>query len=265
MKSVWITLPVDIVIKIAFAVPDAAGLLAFLKVLHPYKALGPLEHLYRMSLTHNVWDLWPCLRLAPSILGSTEQSSYEFIAKYYVNVLVWPDWNDVEWLKVHLNPMAKVAWEIKDLPSTTNTVADDWFDLEITQFSLSSKLNTLLSWKDLLPRLQHLSSLTVYSDSNNLGDLFELVAKGKHITDFKIVAAFHRMTASDVFYLTKWFQEQPVRKFVCCLKDLGLMDSGLKQDFYEAMRNLANTFANSSVVTFQPTCTQCVSRETTLT
>ncbi|CAK5059490.1 unnamed protein product [Aphanomyces euteiches] len=236
MQSVWITLPVDIVIKIAFAVPDAAGLLAFLKVLRPYNVLGPLEHLFRLSLTHKVWDLWPCLRLAPSTLGSTEQSSYEFIAKYYVKVLVGPGWNDVEWLKAHLNPMAKVAWHIKDLPSTTE-IADDWFDLQIPELRLSSMPNALLRWKDLLPRLQYLSSLAIYTDSNNLEDLFELVAKSKHIIDFNIVAPYHRMTASDVVYLTKWFQEQPVREFLWCLKDLGVMDSGVKQDFYEAMFN----------------------------
>ncbi|KAH9164729.1 hypothetical protein AeNC1_018644 [Aphanomyces euteiches] len=209
---------------------------AFLKVLRPYNVLGSLEHLYRLSLTHKVWDLWPWLHLNPSILGSAEQSSYEAITKYYDKVVVEPYWNDVEWLKAHLIPKTKVAWEIKDFPFTIE-ISDGWFDLNITQLTVSSKLKTDLSCKDLLPRLHHLTSLTVSSDSNDLGDLFELVAKSKYIVDFKIVAAYHRMTASGAFYLTKWFLEHPVRNFVWCLNDLGLTDSGLKQDFYEAMIN----------------------------
>ncbi|KAH9098816.1 hypothetical protein LEN26_016613 [Aphanomyces euteiches] len=197
---------------------------AFLKVLRPYNVLGSLEHLSRLSLTHKVWDLWPWLHLNPSILGSAEQSSYEAITKYYDKVVVEPYWNDVEWLKAHLIPKTKVAWEIKDFPFTIE-ISDGWFDLNITQLTVSSKLKTDLSCKDLLPRLHHLTSLTVSSDSNDLGDLFELVAKSKYIVDFKIVAAYHRMTASGAFYLTKWFLEHPVRNFVWCLNDLGLTDT----------------------------------------
>ncbi|CAK4287760.1 unnamed protein product, partial [Aphanomyces euteiches] len=47
--------------NIAFAIPDAADLFAFLEVLRPYDNLGPLEQLYQLGLTASHADLWPTL------------------------------------------------------------------------------------------------------------------------------------------------------------------------------------------------------------
>ncbi|KAH9107290.1 hypothetical protein LEN26_011583 [Aphanomyces euteiches] len=43
-------LPVDVITNIAFSIPVAADLFAFLEALRPYNLLGPLEHLYQ-----NIW------------------------------------------------------------------------------------------------------------------------------------------------------------------------------------------------------------------
>ncbi|CAK4093559.1 unnamed protein product [Aphanomyces euteiches] len=52
MTPIWSELTVDIVLTIAFSIPEASSLFAFLEALRPYKMLGPLEHLYLLGLTH---------------------------------------------------------------------------------------------------------------------------------------------------------------------------------------------------------------------
>ncbi|CAK4090726.1 unnamed protein product, partial [Aphanomyces euteiches] len=42
-------LPVDVIVNIAFSIPIAADLFAFLEALRPYNLLGPLEHLYQLG------------------------------------------------------------------------------------------------------------------------------------------------------------------------------------------------------------------------
>ncbi|KAG9397803.1 hypothetical protein AC1031_016597 [Aphanomyces cochlioides] len=146
MQPVLATLPVDVLIKIVFAIPDAQDIFAVIEALSPNYKVGPLYHLYRLSLSsrHRI-NLHPKLWLKPSILGSQEKFSYEAIAKFYDKVIVDADWHDLHWLKLHLNPITKIEWKIKDFPCMTE-ISEDWFALQITQLFVSSKQTIPLSY-----------------------------------------------------------------------------------------------------------------------
>ncbi|KAH9104563.1 hypothetical protein AeMF1_019382 [Aphanomyces euteiches] len=152
MKSVWSALPVDLVIKIAFALPNANDLFALLKVLRPHINLGPLESLYRLGLTHNHSDLWPSLCLKPSILSSQDCSLFKDVAQYYKNVQIKDFWSSegVEWLKSNLNPKATIQWELLKYPSIVD-IGSNWSDLRIHSLCFHLSDISELRWKPFLP------------------------------------------------------------------------------------------------------------------
>ncbi|KAH9122997.1 hypothetical protein AeMF1_005912 [Aphanomyces euteiches] len=64
IKSVTSVVPVDIVVNVAFFIPDWATLLVYLKALDPAGVLGPLEHLWQLYMIGwNSDNLWPHLDL----------------------------------------------------------------------------------------------------------------------------------------------------------------------------------------------------------
>ncbi|CAK4700515.1 unnamed protein product, partial [Aphanomyces euteiches] len=129
-KAVRSLPPVDIIIKIAFCIPDTADLFAFLEALRPYNLLGPLEHLYQLGMRlERSFYLWPCLRLPPSLHDWSQP--YEAIAKYYSKVIIY-DFKHATWLKHHLNPTVKIEWVVKSFPAPWEIPKDTW-ELRITQ------------------------------------------------------------------------------------------------------------------------------------
>ncbi|KAH9186402.1 hypothetical protein AeNC1_011624 [Aphanomyces euteiches] len=141
----WSTLPVDVIVKIAFAISSPADLVAFLDALRPYNLLGPLEDLYNLTRTCQLDDLWPSLRLTSELLVSPNRSSYEEIAKFYTNVVV-QKLSDVEWLKAHLNTKAKIQWTFTTSPLTMEIV-ESWFDLNITSIVIMNQFALPSGWK----------------------------------------------------------------------------------------------------------------------
>ncbi|CAK4760348.1 unnamed protein product, partial [Aphanomyces euteiches] len=94
--------------NIAFAIPDAADLFAFLDVLRPIDNLGPF---YQLGLTTSHADLWPTLCIKSSILGTPKCYLYETVLKMYANVMVENVSADqVVWLETHLNPTTEITW-----------------------------------------------------------------------------------------------------------------------------------------------------------
>ncbi|KAH9120010.1 hypothetical protein LEN26_011328 [Aphanomyces euteiches] len=134
MKPAWAKIPVDVVLKMAFFIPDADTLFAVLEALQPYNVLGPLEHLHRLGLVENRLLLWPSLVLNPSILDSVNSSSYEAIAKFYSEVVVENVWHDVAWLQTYLNPKAKMQWRVTNPPESMEAL-NAWEDFHITQLT----------------------------------------------------------------------------------------------------------------------------------
>ncbi|CAK4068324.1 unnamed protein product [Aphanomyces euteiches] len=240
-------LSVDIVVAIAFYIPDASDLFAFLEALRPYNMLGPLEILLELDqqLDRSSF-LWPTLRL-PVPLGPWS-FSYESIAKFYSTVAI-SNLNEMAWLKTHLHPKAKLAWFLDEFPATMD-ILDDYWAGRITQLSVCLRGDSISSTTKVLHRLHNLVSLEVY-DSPNINlhddelrqyhaawdDIFELAAKSNHLVELKISPEFHSMLALNTEDLIDWFDRQPVRVFECTWGDWLAIDFDLKQELYQAMFN----------------------------
>ncbi|CAK4967797.1 unnamed protein product, partial [Aphanomyces euteiches] len=152
-------LTVDVVMNIAFAIPDAADILAFLEVLRPFDNLGPLEQLYQLGLTTSHADLWPILYIKSSVLGTPKCYLYEAVLKMYSNVTVENFSADqVVWLETHLNPTTELTWFTND-DGDKFKPRDNWYELRTTCLMHYSEEYSDFEWKSVLPRLRHLRSL----------------------------------------------------------------------------------------------------------
>ncbi|KAG9397842.1 hypothetical protein AC1031_016552 [Aphanomyces cochlioides] len=237
MKPDWVALLPDIVVKIAFSIPDAKDLLAFLKALGPYNLLGPLEYLYQLSLSRHCMDLWPVLRLRPSILGSVRKTSFEAIAKFYGDVILQEDWDNVEWLKTYLNPMAQIEWNLNVYRS--RDVVDGWSDMRITRMKIDiDGYDASIMCKNILPRLTNLKSLHLTIANVNLNDFFPFLATLKQITEVMIDSDGFQLTHSDLVQLTEWFRHDTLRKLRFHRAYWGSVDDdGVKRSCFQAIFN----------------------------
>ncbi|KAH9125432.1 hypothetical protein AeMF1_003942 [Aphanomyces euteiches] len=234
-RLLWSRLPLDIIVKIAFSIPDTEDLFAFLEALRPAIDLGPLEHLNQLGPTKS--DLWPSLRLNASILDLPTRSSFEAIAQYYSNVIVEDVWENVGWLKSHLNPTAKIVWAFKKYKSPVDRM-DDWSDLRITRLVSSRRYkDPPVGWAQTLSRLPFLTSLTMDDATCNLDEAFEFLCNSENITELQITDAYYRMTASSLLYLAKWFRQHPVQKFECVVSHFASIDKAVRQEFCQALLN----------------------------
>ncbi|KAH9117294.1 hypothetical protein AeMF1_008918 [Aphanomyces euteiches] len=201
-------LPVDVILKIAFLLPDLKEVLALLDTLRPFIAFGPLEDLYQLSLTHDHSSLWPRLTLDCSMNDTMSITLYESIVKLYSHVLVVDSWYSVDWLKKHLNPMATIATEF---PVTIDHL-DDWVDLRLSRLNLLIEEGKPETWKMVLPRMRHLRSLRTECFSGNLGDVYAIVAKSSQITELQIKPIgfeLYKAEAVHLRYLIEWFLANP--------------------------------------------------------
>ncbi|KAH9185632.1 hypothetical protein AeNC1_012391, partial [Aphanomyces euteiches] len=218
-------LPLDIVMKIAFYIPDAPDLFAYLEGLRALSSLGDLEHLYQLVLSQRHSDLWPRLHINSSILESTLRSSYEAIAKYYLNIVV-KDVNDVAWVKKHVRSMTDIEWIMTILPVTTD-IADDWTDMCITRLSVSSGCEAPGGWNDIFPRLPCLTSLSLIEVEGDFDVLFEFVAKSTQLTELKFFPEAFEIKATNLLCLTEWFRSQRPRVFATGLHEWDHIDETL--------------------------------------
>ncbi|KAG9397879.1 hypothetical protein AC1031_016534 [Aphanomyces cochlioides] len=205
-------LPLDIIVKITFYTTDGEDVLAFLKALSPSIELGPLEEL--LNSKEELSQLWPTLKLWKDI------SSYEAVAKYYSNVVIYRT-EDADWFEKYLNPMASIEWFVEEFPQA-NQVYNKFWKLRIT------RVNICLTWqeerrfrcKNSLRRLAHLTSLCIgdnkYCDDNEddyhriWHDLFEFAAKSDQLAKFQLFPENHSLTADNATNLIKWSDdEQP--------------------------------------------------------
>ncbi|KAH9141815.1 hypothetical protein AeRB84_014053 [Aphanomyces euteiches] len=229
------TLPVDVLLKIAFTIPDAEDLFAFLEALRVDIDLGPLEYLHQLGQTHEHTDLWPTLFLDSLLLDELSTSPCQAVVKYYPSVIVEDGWENIEWLKAHVNPMATVEWYVNGFPQTVKNV-DDWAKLQITKASITIDSETTAStWKDVVPRLQHLTSLYVGDDFGQLDGIHALLPTSHQLTNFEIFAT--KMENADLMYLNQWFRSHPVQVFESWFTEWRELDYNLRQALCEAMFN----------------------------
>ncbi|KAH9103699.1 hypothetical protein AeMF1_020036 [Aphanomyces euteiches] len=234
-QSAMLSLPVDIIVKIAFLIPNADDLFAFLEALQPFNELGPLEHLFCLDSTELCSSLWPTLRLSSSLINSAYRLSLEAILKYYGTIEVDGILNDVKWLKKHLHPTTNVEWLIEsDQPPVEILV--DWTCLRITRVRIDFNEEDCRLWcKSILPQLPFLTSLEVYSNYDSASDFFDFLPASKGITELQLYFQTQYWAWPDVILLTEWFCYQPVRMFKFHLGEWDGVNSTLVEAFYQAM------------------------------
>ncbi|KAF0731389.1 hypothetical protein Ae201684P_006835 [Aphanomyces euteiches] len=143
-------------------------------------------------------------------------------------------WHDVAWLQTYLNPKAKMQWRVTNPPESMEAL-NAWEDFHITQLTFFVNDAFPPYWKGLLPSLRHLTSLKICHNSNDSGNLFEIVAKSSQIVEFQVISPNYEFTTLDLVHLTQWFRDQPVRMF-SCLAILSIdIEMDLKKAFFQAM------------------------------
>ncbi|KAH9183563.1 hypothetical protein AeNC1_014461, partial [Aphanomyces euteiches] len=243
MKQESVMVPVDVVIKIAFAIPDAKDLFAFLEALRLCIDLGPLEHLYQLCLKQDHFDVWPALKLTSAARDKLSLPHYESIAKYYSRVIVNDARFSVEWLRTHLNSMATIEWNAGEIPVTEENL-DERQDLRITGLNVYIDEDTPRTWKNVLSRLHCLTSLRVYDYQGlwgNDGDFEEVYAYAAYSNQLVELVVYansgYTLQHSELVYLLEWFRRQPVQEFESDFTDWGYHDFDLRQALCEAMFN----------------------------
>ncbi|KAG9397841.1 hypothetical protein AC1031_016551 [Aphanomyces cochlioides] len=152
------------------------------------------------------------------------------MARHYGLVSVKDVWEDVEWLKTHLNLANQIEWNLRNI-QLPEEIADAWSDLRITRLVMDIQDERALSWcVHVLPRLPHLVSLKLYFGKLDLADFFTYLTTFKQITDIEF-ASVGGWTPTDsqllVLSSAKFALESGG---LCC-------DREMKQLFYEAMFN----------------------------
>ncbi|KAH9186400.1 hypothetical protein AeNC1_011622 [Aphanomyces euteiches] len=230
--SAWSRLPVEVVVKIAFAIPDPDDLFDFLEALRPYKVLGPLEDLYQLGLAFAHSDLWPLLRIPYVMTKSPKRHWYDNIARYYPKVVVEGKL-DVEWLK-------KIGVQSIELIMTLEwPLVGDWASLTITEFTVSFHGNEPENWTNLLPQMHQLIRLKVSgANEDGINGVCAFAAESNNLIHLEIDFQFWNSPQTAIRNLIKWFNRQPVRVFGGNGMVWGSnQEVALKQQFYKAMFN----------------------------
>ncbi|KAH9148518.1 hypothetical protein AeRB84_008152 [Aphanomyces euteiches] len=222
MKTALPLLTVGVVMNIAFAIPDAADLFAFLEVLRPYDNLGPLEQLYQLGLTASHADLWPTLCTKSSVLGTPEVENFSA--------------DQVIWLETHVNPTTEITWRSNE-EQVKFTPRDNWYELRITRLIFYSDDYSDLAWKSILPRLSYLRSLKVFALDSDWDYFCQFAATTNQLRELTLLPSSYKMSIADVVNLTKWLRHQPVRTLECCMCDWNNLNLVTRQEFYEALLN----------------------------
>ncbi|KAF0731359.1 hypothetical protein Ae201684P_006737 [Aphanomyces euteiches] len=229
-------LPVDLMAKIVFFIPDSEDVFALLDILRPHIAFGPLGDLYQLGLTHDHSSLWPRLTLDCSMNDTLSIALYESIAKYYSHVLVNVSWYSIDWLKKHLNPTTTIEWMAQEFPVTLENI-HDWADLPITRLYLFLESDTPQMWKKALPRMHHLKSLIIENSWGNIEDIYKIVAESAQITELEVNPNGFEVDNAELQHLIEWFHRQPVRVYADSFTNWKLLDYDLRQELCDVMFN----------------------------
>ncbi|CAK4196081.1 unnamed protein product [Aphanomyces euteiches] len=210
INSVLAKLPPDVIINIAFSMPEAKDVFAFLEALRPFINLGPLEHLYQLGRSFHHGDVWPSLWLKDQIFDALSIPPRQSIVTYFPAVTIDDGWDAIEWYKMHLNPSAKVEWCITTIPKTINNF-EVWTNMRITDVTITISKDTASTWMNLLERLDHLTALRVNDEYGNLEDVYTFLASSKKIIVFELFGPKgYELRRGDLLHLIEWFRRQPM-------------------------------------------------------
>ncbi|KAH9098160.1 hypothetical protein LEN26_016666 [Aphanomyces euteiches] len=229
----------DVTSKIAFFIAESDDLFAFLEALRPFHLLGPLEHLWQLSLTHSRARLWPKLALSALDLTSmTTLRAVEAIAKHYSCVSVTNS-NDIKWLQTHLHPKVKLEWSIESDPLSMQ-YWNDWSSLHTTKLSITVDSIDSALLVNALPHLKHLKSLSISSllvGETWLSQLLALAATSDHLESLELLTPPQDITAGMVRDTITWFSRRPVRVFRIRSWTWAFDDIVLLQAFFDTIFN----------------------------
>ncbi|KAG9399951.1 hypothetical protein AC1031_011417 [Aphanomyces cochlioides] len=182
-------LPFDVVVKIAFFLPEWRTVLDLLQALHPAKALGPLDHQWQLNLLGWKSDqLWPSLDITK--MDKISQIHLSAITIYYSEIMV--DCNtDLAAFHRFIHPTASIICKIPNTHSLNQLK-----DFPITKFHL-----------DRLERGQDITE-AIFKFAASSISLRELEA-----STFERAEYFHcTINTSMVANLLKWIEFNPVRR-----------------------------------------------------
>ncbi|KAH9107429.1 hypothetical protein LEN26_002957 [Aphanomyces euteiches] len=127
----YIAIPLEIWVQVAFFIEDWQSLAQFLEALRFIKGLGPLEHIWQLSLSGwKAEDLWPSLNLAK--VDDASRVHLEGIARFY-SILQVDYKTDLDWFRqriYHVN--CKIWMESCDLNPFDAAVFARWSEFRIT-------------------------------------------------------------------------------------------------------------------------------------
>ncbi|KAH9121779.1 hypothetical protein AeMF1_006635 [Aphanomyces euteiches] len=174
----------DIVVLIAFFIPDRTTLFEYLYALRPANVLGPLEIVWQLHLVGCCRQrLWPRLDLSRHC--ATCQSRMESVAKFYPAVIA-DIGCDLARLQCLLDPKASIHCSVSTKEASCNDLIrlEAWKDIRVTEIEL---------WNfhpaqhlDFLSYFQHLTMLK-WHECNPAPMIFKFAAKSKslHSLDLK--------------------------------------------------------------------------------
>ncbi|CAK4085019.1 unnamed protein product [Aphanomyces euteiches] len=230
----------DVVVKIAFFITEPDDLFAFLDALRSSKLIGPLEYLWKLSLSNKRSLLWPKLDLSRLDFKNPATPEWvEAIAKYYPCVSI-AHAMDVGWLRRHVSPQARQEWSIISIPNSRQYWRN-WSTLRITQLTILAKNVDYSGFLEALTHLDHLKSLHLSAIAETIrwmDRVLAFAATSAQLEELELITALdHDITASMLQDLIKWFNRRPVRVFRFCKWRWRVDDKVLKQTFYETMFN----------------------------
>ncbi|KAH9150085.1 hypothetical protein AeRB84_007017 [Aphanomyces euteiches] len=237
-------LPLDMVVKIAFFIPEWTTLELFMRALRPANSLGPLEHLWQLQhLKWNPSNLWPHLKL--SKLDEPSRLYVECIAKYYSSIQVDKS-VDPLWLQQFIRHSTCIEW--------FRSWTDDAFHFEwlkkwktfrltkmwsVTCHTPTSGVSLLI---ENLPHFKYLVDLTWYKCNSALSSaIFQYAATSStlrilHISTSEVGQVGHcTITVSMANDLLRWIALQPIQEFY--MFEFTWEDSNLRNQVAAALLN----------------------------
>ncbi|KAH9082668.1 hypothetical protein LEN26_021251 [Aphanomyces euteiches] len=215
-------LPLDIIVKIAFFIPNWSTMELFMRALRPANVLEPLEHLWQLQqLNWNPRDLWPHLNLRK--LDEPCRSHVECLAKYY-SVIQVDKTVDPLWLRQHTNSSTCIQW----WRWHNDTTSDFGWLTQWKNFRLTAVNNTarhspksgVALLIEHLPHYKYLVELTWSDCSTALtSTIFQFAAtsstlRNLHISTYEGNQTDHcTITRSMAKALLKWITLQPIDRF----------------------------------------------------
>ncbi|KAH9124527.1 hypothetical protein AeMF1_004727 [Aphanomyces euteiches] len=206
IESVTSVVPVDIVVNVAFFIPDWTTLLFFLKALRSAGIFGPLEHLWQLHVTG--WDsdnLWPHLDLRR--INEDSQTHLEAIAKYFPVVILDSTMSPTT-LARYITPKTNFHWVGIVPDELDQDLLNKW---RYVEFPTLWGISNLTKYSQLLPRLHNLVSIDLpHCNAEEAAAVFKFAASSSTLRKVKLqnLVPIKCLITQD---LLQWITAQPVQ------------------------------------------------------